>query len=175
MKQWFNYIQWPTFIGAFFLGMVIVGLCMLFVEWRWVERFQGLIASGGALAAAAWAISVTLLHREEDMFSKDREALRNLRSMVQSEMPSDIELPKRFIDFSYLPKEVRSFLIRTAGASETSNKLNGRNAGKVNQCIGYFVRWSQICDGQGRYIEFRPHINAEEISRELYNLLEGNK
>ncbi|SDE20405.1 hypothetical protein [Kordiimonas lacus] len=165
MREWFSYVQWHTFIGAFFLGTMFVALCMFIIDDNWVERFQGLISAAAAITAAMYTVSVTILHREQDRFDRDRQAIDDLLGLIHGGNAFDdvITFRDAATKLKYIPREVSEFLYGTAIAKQQSNATDMAFAVEVGFCEGAAMDWLYTCKRNGRYVPFRTNYNPDQV------------
>ncbi len=165
--MWWRYLQKPTLVIGFVLGTSVVVVCMFFVQWQWVEKFQGLIGASLAVGAAAWTISLTILHREIDYFQKDRIKFLDFWGEVQSGKLSGQEVLKTLEQFEHFPENVRKFIYWSALANQqNTGRIQGMPR-KVASCFSEVNDWFLQCRAMKRYITFNSQLDPKSLCEEM--------
>ncbi len=152
-------------VRAFFLGTIVVAFCMLFIDWKWVRDFQGLIGAGGALFAAGWTISLTLLHREQDQYAADWESLGDLgEALTKGAARHDpYEFRKAASGLKFFPRKAWEFCFMSAVATEISQIHDGACQEDVFDCHAYILDWLNNCNKERCYLPFQPEKDPKQI------------
>lgn len=175
--NWLKSREGALQVRAFFLGTIIVAFCMLFIDWQWVRDFQGLIGAGGALVAAGWTISLTLLHREQDQYAADREELGKLDSALHfgDAIRDRSEFQKAASGLRFFPREAWGFCCISAEITGKSEIYDGACNQEVYACHAYILDWLNDCSKQRRYLPFEPSTDPNEINRKINQLIQDSR
>ncbi|WP_286828813.1 MULTISPECIES: hypothetical protein [Kordiimonas] len=174
-KSWWRYLQKPTLAIGFVIGSIVTGLGTTVFVWPWLKDYEGIAGGVMALGVAAWTISLTFFHREEDKFFADQKARLRLRQSIVDghALNNTREFIAASADLAHFPNNAWDFFYKTAAAAEHSRLLDNYLA-EIGYCQTECLDWLKACDQEKRYVVFQgkndPHAAfLKVLGRETEN------